>query len=295
MKRITKHINPATILALAALVFAITGGAFAATGGSGGSGSGSKATAAVTHGGAVAIAAKKSKKKSTSTRGPAGPKGATGATGPAGPAGPAGATGPTGPTGPAGGAGTAGSNGTSATTESFSGNQHGCKDGGTLVKSASGETPVCNGEPGAKGATGSPWPVGTLPVGATETGSFATETPGIVLPEGSTIRLPISFAVPLEHELEASHAELLKVGATSAHCAGSAANPTAASGYLCVYLAEEPPVEPGHGLVSSSNIINSGSAGISPGASKSGAIVNLLIEEEGPHDGRVWGTWAVTG
>ena len=36
MKRITKHVNPATILALMALVFAITGGAFAATGATGG-------------------------------------------------------------------------------------------------------------------------------------------------------------------------------------------------------------------------------------------------------------------
>jgi Collagen triple helix repeat (20 copies) len=90
-----RHFNATTIIAIVALVFAMTGGAYAVTGGGNG---GAHATAQI---------AKKKKKKGKAKvlRGPRGPKGATGATGPAGPAGPAG------PQGPAGKDGTNGATG----------------------------------------------------------------------------------------------------------------------------------------------------------------------------------------
>ena len=85
-----KHLTPSTFIAFVALVFAVTGGAFAA--GSHGGGSPVQATASSGRvGSATPLATSaKSKGKSKSKagpRGPAGPKGATGATGPAGPAG----------------------------------------------------------------------------------------------------------------------------------------------------------------------------------------------------------------
>ena len=80
-RALRNHLTPSTAIAFVALVFAITGGAFAATGSvnnSGGGGSHGTLTASV--------AKKKAKPKPKGgARGPAGPKGAPGATGPAGP------------------------------------------------------------------------------------------------------------------------------------------------------------------------------------------------------------------
>jgi hypothetical protein len=147
-QRVRKQINPATILALTALVFALTGGAFAAT--DGGSGSPAKATASVTH---AATAKKKPAPKST--RGPAGPKGATGATGATGAMGAIGATGPGGPQG------NAGSNG----------------NNGEPGKNGENGKP---GKPGENGKEGEPWtPNNTLPSKATETGTWSYSLPEV--------------------------------------------------------------------------------------------------------------------
>jgi hypothetical protein len=66
-----KHLTPGTFIALIALIFAMTGGAFAAS--SSGGGSGAKATASVTRGTSVAAAAKSKAKPKAGPRGPAGP------------------------------------------------------------------------------------------------------------------------------------------------------------------------------------------------------------------------------
>ena len=100
---IRKHLNPTTVVAFVALVFAMTGGAFAASGGSGGGGTGSKTIASVTRGAGgnpISTTAKSKAKPKTKAgpRGPAGPAGKNGATGVTGPAGPAGATGAKGET-----------------------------------------------------------------------------------------------------------------------------------------------------------------------------------------------------
>jgi hypothetical protein len=88
------HLTPSTLIATLALVFAMTGGAFAA--------------------GKYVITSTKqiSPKVLKSLKGAAGAKGATGAAGAAGPAG-AGGAGPAGPQGPAGAAGAAGKEGPS--------------------------------------------------------------------------------------------------------------------------------------------------------------------------------------
>ena len=82
-----KQITPTTVVAFMALVFAITGGAFAAS--SGGGDKGSNATASVVPLAGAAKSKAKPKAKA-GPRGPAGPAGKNGANGAAGPQGPGG-------------------------------------------------------------------------------------------------------------------------------------------------------------------------------------------------------------
>lgn len=141
-------------------------------------------------------------------QGPRGPKGAKGAKGDPGPAGPAG------PAGPKGDTGAAGSNGTDGT------------DGK-------------NGTTGPTGPTGAPWPAGgTLPKGATETGSWGG---GEAEPEG-TKRFQVSFPIPLEEELPLGQAVVVKsTEASKPGCPGRgvAGVPMADQGFLCVYVNQE--------------------------------------------------------
>ncbi len=152
------------VISVIALVFAMFGGAYAASNSSGGG----KATASA-----------KAKK------GPRGPKGATGPAGPQGPAGPAGAK------GDAGANGSNGTNGTSATTAAYSGAE--CENGGVEVKSASPTTYVCNGEDGETGFTE------TLPTGKSEKGTWGYG----FLAEGAGGLATISFGIPLAAPVEA--------------------------------------------------------------------------------------------
>jgi len=107
--------SPAMAVAVTALVFAMVGGAFAASGGSGG---GSHATAS----------AKKAKR---GPRGPRGPKGARG------------------PQGPAGAPGSPGKDGVSVTSSPIPTSSAACNhQGGSEFKSVSGTTTACNGKSG---------------------------------------------------------------------------------------------------------------------------------------------------
>jgi hypothetical protein len=218
------------VISVIALVFAMFGGAYAAS----------------DNGGGKATASAKAKK------GPPGPRGKTGPAGPQGPTGPPGPTGAKGDTGAAGSNGTNGTNGApgkdgkSVTSTAFGPTEEPagepCEElGGSEFESAAATTYACNGEPG------SPWTAGgTLPQGATETGSWA-----VVNKEGTVV--PISFSIPLAAGLAGSNVHYVTVeqqlnstqpeGCTG----GTAAAPKAAPGHLCVFggwfsTAEAPPV-----------------------------------------------------
>jgi hypothetical protein len=272
------------VISVIALVFAMLGGAYAATN----SGSG-KATASA-----------KAKK------GPRGPKGATG---PAGPAGPAGPTGPAGAKGDAGSSGsngkdgangTNGTNGTGVTTAAFTGSKGACNEeqGGVEVKSASPAAFVCNGlegeagEQGEKGDEGEPWsPNNTLPPGATETGGWAfagTEA------DTAGIQVPISFPIQLAAILRGpagelpTHVHFETEEGFAASCSGSAGIPEANPGELCVY---QNPVE-GVAGTSFIRIARLTALLAIEGASRAGARL-IFAPPTGPASGN--GTFAVTG
>ena len=270
--RIREHFGTAgLVVAIVALIAALGGAAVAATGGSGNG----KATA--------------------SAKGKQGPRGKTGKTGPAGPQGPAG---PAGAAGPAGSDGSDGLNG---------------KDG----KNGTNGTNGVNGEVGATGATGAAGATGatgatgfsgfteTLTSNKTETGTWSLGfvSAGTInaTPFIEPIYLPISFPIPLAAELASTNVHYLNkagkevlgsIGSeekTSTSCTGTAANPTAAAGHLCVYTQNETTAAtffegwPAVGKPSS-NVTGEGAA-------KNGALLKTFPKAAGA---RAFGTWAVT-
>jgi Collagen triple helix repeat (20 copies) len=245
---IRKHLSYANVAATLALVFAVTGGAFAATGHGGGASAGGSPASTATGGaaggrtsnrGALAVASAAKSKGKTGPRGPKGPAGKTGATGATGPAG---ATGATGPAGPAGGTGPAGAGGESvSSTELKSGGVGGCPEGGTKFTVGGKETFACNGKPGAEGnegPAGAIHPGETLPAGASETGAWSIVVP----PTESKVPTTVSFTIPLEASLSEEHVFFLKQEEIevdhTAECPGNAAEPKAAAGDFCAYAAE---------------------------------------------------------
>jgi hypothetical protein len=207
--RIRKHCNATIVVAVFALVFAMTGGAFAIN--THGGGSPSKAGRVAF---SAAAATKSKPKGKRGPRGPAGPAGKNGANGATGPAGPAGPTGPAGGTGPTGAAGTDGTNGEKGTPGA----------------------PGRNGEKGEKGETGSPWTAGgTLPKGSTETGEWSVRSTAAAAGELRTTT--ISFPIPLASV--SGSAIYVKAGeSTPESCAGNAEKPGADAGFLCIFEIE---------------------------------------------------------
>lgn len=260
------------VISVMALVFAMLGGAYAANNSS----DGGKATAS----------AKKPKK------GPRGPKGPKGDTGPAGPQGPGGANGKDGANGSNGANGAPGK---SVTTSSFGGFDEPagepCEEAGGIemeIEGSGNPEYVCNGEEGAQGAPGSPWPGGgTLAPGATETGVYAVVVSGEFMP----LQAPISFNVKLASPLDGSHVVYVPrpqdgSNPDPTHCPGSAADPQAASGYLCVYSSGTET-----GLLVGPSVGDPSIGGAPAGASRVGAIVGGLSSA----GTGLTGTWAVTG
>jgi hypothetical protein len=231
-----------------------------------------------------------------------------------------GANGTNGSNGTAGTNGKDGANGTSATTASFTGNEHGCGEGGVIVKSASPEAVVCNGEKGTAGTTGF---TETLPQGKTEKGTWALRT------DGETAGLAsISFSIPLAAGLDSEHVfylyppgqhTLICEALTGAEqveceetvefeeeveehdCTGSAISPAAKPGDLCVYAART-----NEGALTPASSANGAGRGLpiqapvneeplaNPGTGTSGAV--LLLGPPSGETGTVlgWGSWAVT-
>ena len=279
-QRLRRHMSYANVVATFALVFAMSGGALAAS--------------------KYLITSSKQIKPSVlaSLKGKAGANGAQGAAGAQGPAGPAGAKGEN---GAAGANGTAGTNGASVTSTPLGvGNEH-CKEGGNAYVSASGPSYACNGKAGkegAKGATGEPWtPNNTLPPDATETGSWALGVvpPGVEFPYQQYIAL--SFPIRLETSLGAAHVHFIELkgdefgtGVPPTECgtpAGTAAEPKASPGNLCVYTTH-------YHFVEYVAISKSGEGLNEAGASTTGALLGIRPEDEPGANAAAFGTWAVT-
>ncbi len=263
------RIAPSTVIAVIALVFAITGGAFAAT--NAGSSSANHAIARV--------AAKSKAKAKTGPRGPAGPAGKQGAQGPAGSAGAQGATGAQGAGGAKGDAGAKGETG----AEGPEG-----PEGETGRQGAQGNT----GSQGPQGVPGQPWtPDNVLPSGATETGTWGGRPT-----EGQTDFIPIAFPVQLSEELEVSAVHIVTVEEQNkengkeppAGCQGTAKAPTAKAGSLCVYV--------GTNLLNNVEVkaIYKPYGTIEEGAGVAGALLEIVgLHAENPVYYAV-GSWAVT-
>jgi hypothetical protein len=315
-QRLKQHFTPATFISLIALVFAVSGVSYAATGGGGGGGRGNNKLTAQT---------------SKSKRGPRGPQGPPGKNGTNGLNGAPGAQGPAGPVGPAGPAGERGKEG---------------KAGGPGKVGEPGES----GEQGPEGKEGSPWTDGgTLPektgmgVPATETGTWTVEYPASSAPPESGQRVYkdvyFSFPIPLSAAaaagintdyvtLEEQNKDEVPAGCEAevnkVKTKGSAADPLAAPGTLCVYetvtiksvIYEEDgerelrreALEPGEEAPKFEGFRSSGTGG--SGVGTAGAVGNAKYkgehEEEYEENGQkkfrytqflpveTYGTWALT-
>jgi hypothetical protein len=264
------------VISVIALVFAMFGGAYAASNSSGGE----KATTSA-----------KAKK------GPRGPKGATGPAGPAGaqgPAGPAGAKGDTGAPGTNGTNGTPGAPGapgTSVTNTALAKGNVNCPEGGAEFKVGAGTpTRACNGTTGF---------TETLPPGKTETGAWTVTASSTAFMQAGTA---ISFPIPLAQAGEEGSAFRFTQEQTedeefgTSGCSGTVANPTAPPGKLCVYTAFE-------GAVINLTVLKAVSSPdnqVKKAYGVSGALLFVALLEpttEEPFEPgyiEAWGSWAVT-
>jgi hypothetical protein len=184
-------------------------------------------------------------------------------------------TGPQGPAGPAGAPGAAGAKG---------------DPGATGKEGPQGP----QGKPGKDGEDGETGFTETLPEGMTETGAWVIPPLAAGGNPGTAIReAPISFSIPLATELPEANVYLEPKtgfeGADAVACPGTAEEPEAEQGNLCVYIAyEQNLVEPWE--LTGKSIIKVNGSTNDPGASRSGAIVYIAAAPETT----LRGTWAVT-
>lgn len=249
------------IVALVALVAALGGGAWAASGG----------LTTKEKGQVKAIA-----KKFAGKNGKNGAAGAPGAPGAVGSQGPQGVQGPKGDDGEDGEDGTDGKNvqlGTPTVGE--------CAAGGTTVQvegTPASKKAVCNGEPWTAG--------GTLPTGRTETGTYlaSQESGGHFLEELALAE--ISFPIPLSAPITQEAKVIFNTTALDANCENSAhtgtasvQNPEAKPGFLCIYQLD------------SENLTFEAAGGPSDPVGVSGTWLSFTVDGE---PGYSRGTWAVT-
>lgn len=234
LSKIRSRLTYANITATFALVFAMSGGALAAT---------------------------HYLLNSTKQINPKVFKALKGQTGVAGPKGSQGAAGTPGAQGPEGKAGANGANGMSVTSREFEGAAGDCTVGGSEFTAANGTTFACNGKNGREPKEGPEhpaWP-SSLPSEATETGTW-----GFVSNAEGLTRVPLSFPVPTNEPLGPTlgrgPVELLEPGEedpldTHPNCPGTVEKPKADPGFICVYSEKlEDPLS-GQGPVRTSGVM----------------------------------------
>jgi hypothetical protein len=261
LSTIRKRFTIANVALTIAIVFAMTGGAFAA--------------------GKYLITSTKQISPKV-LKAIAGKAGSTGPSGPAGPAGPAGPTGPTGAAGGPGAQGVKGAAGESVAAKEVKTSETACnKLGGSSFTVGGTTTDACNGK------EGSPWTdSGTLPVGSTETGEWNIYH---VAPKaGEEIGAAISFPIRLADSLSAANVHFIVEGeSVPTGCGGNAEKPTATSGNLCVFATRMINVEVHAGIAAVAGLVTG------TGADPMGAQLTFLVPEEGQVAAN--GSWAVTG
>jgi hypothetical protein len=217
MKRIRTQLGPAGfVIAIVALICALAGGAYAASG---------------------ALTGKQKKEVTKIAKKYAGKPGAPGPTGSAGAPGTNGkdgAPGAKGENGTNGSNGVNGANGKSvvATDENPGTN---CTEGGVKFEVEGNTTKhfACNG------GEGSPWTAGgALPSEATETGTWWFQGNGSEV-AASTINFPIPLSSADAASFTASQILFPTAPAFAAKCTGTVNAPAAEPGFLCMYRSDE--------------------------------------------------------
>jgi len=297
---IRKHLSYANVAATLALVFALTGGAVAASS-HGGRSAPSNATALGGRGSTGGRASDRLTASTAKSKGTKGPRGPRGSQGPAGKNGAAGATGPAGPAGAAGAKGEKGELGAPGATgeegvpgkpgvavktveiEPNAANEH-CKEGGAEFKAGAATTYACSGHEGKNGTFGSE----PLPAGQTLKGVWATT--GYAVAASEPADSAVSFADPVvspeigenfeynyikPEEGEGEPKENLPAG-----CKGNVFKPVAEPGKLCVFGKEE------------SNVKHAAEIKVLPEST----VLGFRIQAISAAQGNVFaqGTWAVT-
>lgn len=261
---VRRRLTWANVAMTLALVFAMSGGAYAA--------------------GKYLITSTKqiSPKVLKALQGKVGPAGAQGLAGSAGPQGPAGLAGKgeKGERGETGSEGKAGANGASVTGKEFTGEKGSCKEGGSEFTAAENKkTYACNG---------SPWTVGgTLPSGKTETGTWGVSGVAPFSAGGEFMFASISFSIPLETaptpniigEGEGEGEGKVSPLITGGQCQGNHGSPGATAGNLCIFVTRQ------HGVASL--LMWEGNSG------KTGGLVQVAFANKEAFT-FVNGTWAVT-
>jgi hypothetical protein len=268
---VRRQLSVTNLMVVAALTFAMAGGAVAATGGH-------AHVAASKHkkGGVLITSVKQISptvlKALTGKAGPAGLEGKAGSEGKAGAQGLQGAAGGT------GGTGEKGAPGESVSVTSLPAKSEHCAEGGSEFTVAAKHTYAC---------TGSPWPAGgTLPTGQSETGTWSVfAIPGKYVLIENVLELEyapaaISFEIPLKTALAEASVHFIKEEVTEAE------DPSGCKGKLEISEAEptKPEAEPGNLCVfEHSGSINTNNEGVtfaspetaSGGASSMGTVMHI--------------------
>jgi hypothetical protein len=220
----------------------------------------------------------------------AGKPGAPGATGPAGSPGVAGAAGAKGDKGDAGTNGTNGTNGNNGkSVEVGTATTAECKEGGATVQvagEAATKKHICNGSPWTAG--------GTLPSGKSETGTWDATLTSTEEYKPAALA-SISFSIPLEANGEAfvfTEGEVEEEEFGASGCTGEFNLPVAPPGVLCVFTTSES----SNGHVSGPLFARTAS-GRPEVFGPTGAVLygfTLTGTAEHPANMAYTGTWAVT-